>query len=405
MKILLIAFSFPPINNAQSIRWKYLGENLLKMGIKLDVISPKLNFEPCNKLSVDKKINVKRVYPGITLSFLLKKKGKIKRKFTFHLSRFMLSFYEFLMLGEAYIEWSFHLSKFIRKEVDIESYDFLIFSAEPHIATIIPILFLNHPRVILDIGDPPIANYYLGFKAFQKLHESVFNLICRKIRGVVYTSWNSKLFLEKIINNLSQKPFRVIHQGFVDIDINKDQEIKVSRLKIFYPGSFLENIRNPELLVRVLSRYENIEFFYAGPENPVFLNLFKDKLGNRFTYLGNLSHDRILKILKEFEVLLYLGNKNVEQLSGKFFEFLGTNSIILQIYQNFKDETLKLTNNITGFISCYYDEFCLNLAIMRLINYSNFMNRQSLWVRRKYFENFNWNNLARKYLEFLTNFI
>jgi len=135
------------------------------------------------------------------------------------------------------------------------------------------------------------------------------------------------------------------------------------------------------------------------------LNLFKDKLGNRFTYLGNLSHDRILKILKEFEVLLYLGNKNVEQLSGKFFEFLGTNSIILQIYQNFKDETLKLTNNITGFISCYYDEFCLNLAIMRLINYSNFINRQSLWVRRKYFENFNWNNLARKYLEFLTNFI
>jgi hypothetical protein len=64
MRILLIAYSFPPFQDGQSLRWYYLSKALAGLGIKIDVITIKHPPEDETLWNFHKNIEVYRVYPG-----------------------------------------------------------------------------------------------------------------------------------------------------------------------------------------------------------------------------------------------------------------------------------------------------------------------------------------------------
>ena len=173
-------------------------------------------------------------------------------------------------------------------------------------------------------------------------------------------------------------------------------------MKLFYAGNFIKHLREPCLLVDVLSEFkEEILFIHAGNAN--WKEYMEEYLGKSYLYLGKLLHSQVLSFYESADVLLYFGNSTCCQLSGKYFEYIGLQKPILHIYQEFCDDTISLFSTMPGGISVYYDKLVLKTAIRKLLDlfYSRkldaFVKRYPLDV----IEMFSWKALAGKYLNFL----
>lgn len=69
MRILLIAYSFPPLIDAQSFRWYYLSNALAELGIQIDVLTMRYPFGDGASWDFHKNIEVFETFP-VPLSFL-----------------------------------------------------------------------------------------------------------------------------------------------------------------------------------------------------------------------------------------------------------------------------------------------------------------------------------------------
>lgn len=397
MNILLVTYSYPPINNAQAIRWGYLVESFINYGHQVTVLVPNI----CRNES----FYVKKCESGITVRLLARGRSKnLKDKKSL---RFLLHLYENLVLGDAYAEWAFRLLFCLRK-VKLKLFDVVIFSSEPHIANLIPVIFVDHPNIVVDIGDPPVAGYFSGIKFFQRFQEQVFSRVLKKTKGVVYTGFSAKRCLEDQFPFLREKKSVVIHQGYLE-DIEDYSNLKVisdKRLKLLYAGHFLKDIRDPNLLVKVLDKFRNdVLFVYAG--STYWSQFFERRLKHNYFYLGSLSNKEVISYYRKMDVLLYLGNSNSCQQSGKYFEYLGAGKPILHIFQNFNDDTIPVFTLSPVGLSSYYEELSLTTTISRMLEYYRSGNLLDLAKRlaNEFVRGFSWNELAKKYLLFLEDIV
>jgi glycosyltransferase involved in cell wall biosynthesis len=393
MKILLVAFSYPPIINAQSIRWSYFTNIWQKFGIKMDIISPFY-------ISIKGRIN-SEIFP---FRMFLKRRGELfkeKKLLTKLLKQFaikrILNIIEFFLLGEIFWDWNLYLKK-VLCEIDLSTYQAIIISSEPHVSTCLPAIWIKHNNIILDIGDPPISNYFLGIPIFQRFHDSLFIRALRNSAKVVTTSLNTKFHLiEKF--DVSEKKVKVIYQGFPAVllkQCNKDTIILRTPIKLGYAGNFIRGIREPKELIKGLKPFkEKIKLFYIGKEDE-WTKQFSKSLGNSFIFLGRKTHSETLEFLQTMDVLVYLGNKNDYQTPGKFFEYLGLTKPILLIYQNQKDESLKISKafNIPAFIS-YNSHHLISKSIYKLVN------SRKLIMKPNYIDKFSWETQSLKYINFI----
>ncbi|WP_233174955.1 hypothetical protein, partial [Delftia sp. ASV31] len=64
MKVLLIAYEFPPILAAQALRWFYLSNELVDIGVDIHVVCPDISTENAFPMDMDARITIHRVWPG-----------------------------------------------------------------------------------------------------------------------------------------------------------------------------------------------------------------------------------------------------------------------------------------------------------------------------------------------------
>jgi len=392
MNILLVTLSYPPLNNAQSIRWGYLTHYFRKLGCSVSIVAPDIcsheeGVIPCSS--------------GITISKLLSHSSREKRNN--FLLKGLLYLYETVSLGDAYIEWAFRLKRCLNK-LDLRRFDVIVFSVELSISTILPILSLRHPVIVLDIADPPIPGRFSGFSFYKPIYDRVFVRILSRVAGVVYTGYSPKYCLEEKFQVLKEKRNLVLYQGFPTLYMHNSAKEKLDndKLKIFYAGNFIKDIRDPVLFANVLSNFrKEILFVHAG--NDIWKSLFEDKLQESFIYLGKLSHEETIKWYRSMDILLYLGNTTSCQQSGKYFEYLGFKKPVLHIYQNFRDDTVSLFSAMPAGISVFYDKLSLDLAMKRLLSTfkANVLNLHVSKYPEDLLMNFSWEYLSRKYISFL----
>ena len=393
MKLLIVSLSYPPLNNPQSIRWKNLSELLAKQGINLDIISLKLPFT--NTKVKENKISIRRLYSPIT-SFLLKNfllsGDKVKKS---HLKKWLLRFYEFFSLGDAYIDWGIRVSYELKRLSPY--YDRIILSCEPHVATFLPVFFIDSDKIILDLADPPISNYFLNisFFPFKQLHEAIFRLALRKANKVVFTGYGVKEFYEKKFPFLKGKSF-VVTQGFPKDFYNYSLSISnFNSPPVFsFVGNFIKNIREPITLVKVLSKF-NVKFAYVGKED-AWSDYCRKILKSKFIFLGRMPHEKALKAQLKSDVLVYLGNKVPYQQSGKIYEYIGSNKPILAIVQNETDDAIKLIEQIKCGLVCRNNETEIFVSIKKIL----LKLREKKDIIRKHNRlklNYCWDALAEKY--------
>ena len=396
MNILLVTFSYPPINNAQAIRWKNLVSFWREFGCNVKIVAP----EVCKNQE-----GVIPCYSGITTSKFLSPDASKKKKKSFY--RWLLYFYEVLAFGDAYLEWAIRLYRCLRK-IDMNKFDVVIFSMEPHISSVLPLLRISCSNLVIDIGDPPYSCYFSKLKVYDGIYRKILNKIFLKTSGVVYTGYSPKFCLEKKFHVLRQKMSTVIYQGYPVLLPSKfaKYSFNTRKIKLFFAGNFIEVIREPILLSRILKEFkDDIDFIHVG--NDYWFSLFRKQLGDSYIYLGKLPHEKVINLYKKIDVLLYLGNSTSCQLSGKYFEYLGTKKPILHVYQNFQDDTLKIFSIMPFGFSSFYEELCLRLTFKRLI--SSFKTGRLPSCCRAGFDDivsvFSWRSLAKSYLSFLEELV
>ena len=392
MKILVVSLSYPPLNNPQSIRWRALSKLLAKQGIDLEVLSLKLPF--ADFTDINSNFNIRRIYSPIT-GFLLKKfllsGDRIKNSY---LRVWLLKLYEIFSFGDAFIDWGIRTSYELAKISN--DYHRIIFSCEPHIATLLPTFFVNNKKVILDLADPPIPNYFLGTPIFpfKQIHEIIFYLALKRAQKVIFTGYGVKEFYEDKYPFLKGKSF-VITQGFPKelyyYSLSKPQTSNNPPVLSFV-GNFIDNIREPTELINAVSKL-NIKFVYVGKIDR-WSNFLKRKLGSRFIFLGRKSNEEALKVQLNSDVLIYIGNKVPYQQSGKLYEYLGSNKPILAIIQNKKDDAIRLIEKFKCGIVCKNSEEEIFISVKKiLLNKHRFLNSRKDYLKLNYC----WDTLARKY--------
>ena len=229
MKILLIAYSFPPFQDGQSLRWYYLSNALAELGIKIDVITVKHPFEDKILWNFHENIRISRIYPGPIEFFAIRAKRNIgvedegNRELRKSLKfRMMKSSYwgirnlvGNILPGDIRTEWFLFARKFIRDNIDIRSYDYLITSHEPWVDSLLGLYLKRQDakiKWIADFGDPYVAIYTPKHKLwFENYLEK---LIYENASALILT--NERL-IDHLIDkypSLKDKIIWVVEQGF-----------------------------------------------------------------------------------------------------------------------------------------------------------------------------------------------
>ena len=380
MKILLIAYSFPPFQDGQSLRWYYLSNALAELGTKIDVVTVKHPFEDKTFWNFHENIRIFRIYPGPMEFFAIKTKKnlgvedegnrELRKSLKFRMMKTLYwgirNFVGNILPGDIRTEWFLFATKFIRKNIDLRSYDYLITSHEPWVDSLLGLYLKKKDakvKWIADFGDPYVAIYTPKHKLWFEnyLEKSIYE----NASALILT--NEKL-IDHLIDkypSLKDKMFWVIEQGFSYrfCAARKDTGYRSKIFTLIYTGTFYRDFRDPANIIKALAHVDFEYKFYLAGRNEKFLKDFKI-LGNHFEFLGVIDHFRALKLQEESDVLVHLSNKNSSiQIPGKFYEYLGALRPILTIHYDRKDPTWKLVNDLECGISCKDDPIEIKDAI------------------------------------------
>jgi len=417
MRILLIAYSFPPLIDAQSFRWYYLSNALAELGIKIDVVTIKHPTEDKTSWDLHKNIRIFRIYPGPIEFLALRAKsnigvggegnGELRSSLKFKIMKSsywgVRNYAGNLLPGDIRTEWFPFAIRFISKNFNLKHYDYSVTSHEPWVDSLLGLYFKkrNHKiRWIADFGDPYVAIYTPKHKLwFENYFEK---LIYKNASLLIFT--NGKV-IDHLLNKyhfLKNKKLLVVEQSFsYRLSAGRESErYKNNVFTLVYTGTFYRDFRNPSNLIKALSMLDFEYKFALAGRNEDFVKEFKI-LGDHFEFLGLVDHFSVLKIQKEGDVLIHLANKNSSiQIPGKFYEYLGALKPILTIHDDRDDPTKRIVQDLKCGVSCKDDPVEIKYSIELL--YHKWKDNENICqINREDIYQYSWESKAEMIYEIL----
>lgn len=347
MRVLLIAYEFPPVLSAQALRWYYLANELGKLGVEIDILTPVLrdiwNFNP----DIHSRVTVHRCFAGpfITLSGWISayrdrtaSVGRADEPAAGRFDRGLERTYRFIrytldgvLFPDVRTEWFPFAWRKARKLHADRRYVLVITSHEPGVDLLLGLKAQRHWNLpwIVDLGDPVLTPYTPQWrKRFDLRFE---RLVCQRADEILITADGvKKLLCDR--HCIPQRRISLIFQGF---DRSHGSELKdgldlpTDRLVIVFTGSFYKGFRDPTKLIAALRRFPNLIMIIVGNAG-VFERAFRT-LDERVIVLGKRPHGECLTLQRRADVLLSLGNVQNYQVPGKVYEYLGADRPILHI--------------------------------------------------------------------------
>lgn len=356
-RILIIAYSYPPLMEAQSIRWAYLSKELMEKGNEVDVLTIKLPDYYNDGLYLVRGISIHRTYPGPIQNLFFQMKAALRvedksyqEKNASMAHQFLRGCYNtlrrlmnFILIPDLRTEWfvfaGFELFRLMNKK----HYDIVISSHEPGVDHLLGFIakFFYKIYWIGDFSDPMFAFYTPQLR--QPIDKRIQGILLKHMDRILVT--NQKLKEDF----LCQYPFLwndricILTQGF-DHRIWKETEVPAKygdKLRLVYTGTFYPGERDPIELFKALRDLEelNVEFIIAGRNDEVIRDARQyGLLGNKVIYLGYLKYEDSIRVQNEGDILVHIGNKSPNQVPGKIYEYLGARKPILAIFKNPNDE-------------------------------------------------------------------
>ncbi len=376
MKVLLIAYEFPPIVAAQSLRWYYLGCELARLGVEMHVVCPDMPAAAPFPGDFPENLFIHRTWAGpfvgIPQTWLVKPGQAVSSSDVASGNSLLLKLYSLLRKGlnqllypDVRTEWYPFARRKIKQLMQEHEFDLLVSSHEPGVDLLLGLWArrrFNLPWLV-DLADPLRTPYSPGWRS--RLDLRVEARVLRAADRVLVTTENVVDLLCERHGEEARARFHVVSQGFSlrRQEISQVQERNDS-LKLLFTGNFYQKFRNPENLAKAMMSlaHESIELSVVG-DNTAFLDMFA---GSNSKFFGKRDHFECLRLQQASDVLINLGNEQNYQLPGKVYEYLGSGRPILHIRMGRSDPAADLIERLGAGLVVRDDARAIESALRRL---------------------------------------
>lgn len=362
MRILLIAYEFPPIIAAQSLRWFYLTQELAQLGTEIHVLCPSMPALQDFPVKLHDNVILHRVWPGpyvglsqrLALGTLGETKtsaaiGGTNRPFLLTAYRLIRKVLDHALYPDLRSEWYPFAKPRLKSLLAQYRFDVVISSHEPGVDILLGLWAKKRFSLkwIVDLGDPLLAPYTPAWR--RKIDGWFERLVLKRADGIVVTTDRILDFLIKRHGITDRSKFVSIPQGFTNCrhltQLRPMHELPKGMMHIVFTGTFYRDFRNPEHFATALRtlKAHDIAVTIAG-DNPDFIPIFYDIPNVRF--MGKIDHFQCLELQNQADLLLNIGNVQSYQLPGKIYEYLGTVKPIFYIQTGVDDLGAELIKNL-----------------------------------------------------------
>lgn len=418
MRILLIAYEFPPSPSPQSLRWTYLSRELHRLGHEIHVLTIDLGGSTPGLPALPAGITVHRTYPGHVRGLIARRRRYLERTrstaaaaadtarpastaapsrkgWKHQVSATLQKIGEYLWFPDLRGEWYASARGRMAELLARLQPDVVISSHEP--ATTLQLGLQARQsgfHWVADLADPVLAPYTLGrWKArARKLEADVCNLADHIL---VTTPSARQLLLDR---HAGAAPITVLTQGFDDAgapDVRADAT-DTGVLEMLYTGSFYA-FRTADVLLRAVLDTPGVRLNVATIRLPESVLAASRQHPDRIRLLGFLPHLDALEWQRNADVLVNLANRDPSQVPGKCYEYMGAGRPILHLGDDDDDAVARQVVSLQRGWVCKPDPAALTALLRQLVQLrSEGRLTEGLSLDRPSVAEFGWSRLASR---------
>jgi glycosyltransferase involved in cell wall biosynthesis len=141
---------------------------------------------------------------------------------------------------------------------------------------------------------------------------------------------------------------------------------KGSRISIIYAGALYKEFRSPKFVLDIFSKMgQEFELnFYSSGDCEDIINQYSQQTNSVFKQYGYVEIEDLKNAYSCADIFLSIGNKNMENVTSKIFEYISIGKPIIHFYYNDDDPTLDLLRGYPLAI-CFKQDYSI---INNLIN-------------------------------------
>ncbi|GAB1594435.1 glycosyltransferase [Lysobacter claricitrinus] len=360
MKVLLIAYEFPPSPSPQALRWAYLSRELIRLGHEVHVLTPDLgpvSSGPSTTI-LSPELVLHRTYAGPVRGLIAwrrkrrairterERDGKTAMESTqkprHRLAPLVINrlykLSEHVFFPDIRCEWRPFAKARLSRLLRGEAFDVVISSHEP--ATTLELgLHAKKGRSIrwiADLGDPVLAPYTP--RRWTSRANSLERTTCETADTVSVTAESAaELLIQR--HKLRRRPV-VMTQGYEATPASAPP-LRGAYLEMVYTGRFY-SFRRAEALFEAVAATPGVRLSVATASMPMSLARIAARCPDRFRLLGLIEHEEALVLQKNAHVLVNIANAYSTQIPGKIYEYLGAQRPILHLTHGASDAGAEL---------------------------------------------------------------
>lgn len=358
MRILLIAYEFPPSASPQSLRWAYLVRELALLGNDVHVLTIDLGGKSLGLPELPANVTLHRTFPGPFRGLVAWHrnrrqrrgglrasapgpapgvKGKMRAGWKQSVSDLLQRTAEYIWFPDLRGEWRIPGQSALRRLLSSVDPDIVVSSHEP--ATTLELGMIakraGFPWVA-DLGDPVLAPYTPP--RWRRRASRLERDVCRHADRILVTAMPALALLQS--RHGRSHGVEVLTQGFAAArpeSIRFEDAFGGPWLDLFYAGSFY-SFRRPETLVQAVLDTDGVRLTIASINVPEAVRQASRDHPSRVRLLGFIPHADALHLQRDADVLVSIANADAGQVPGKFYEYLGAARPIVHLYNSQPDD-------------------------------------------------------------------
>ena len=370
MRVLLVAYEFPPSRSPRALRWQYLVRELALLGHEVHVLVPNLG-----ELSFafpqtpgPGRVVVHRTFPG-PLGWAVagaRRRHAVRGpdsneapaitvvglNWRGRLAEAAKRLAGLVLFPDVRAEWTPWARRALRRLLVEIGPDVVVTSHEP--ASTLPLGMLARRlgfAWVADLGDPVCAAYTP--RRWRRRAWALEARVSALADRVLVTNEATRALL---VERHGQDPHRcdVLPNGYDDRRARGDRDetdtvsFDAERLELVYAGR-LYGYRDPAPLLRGVAASDGVRLTLVVPDPPPTddAETVAATAGGRLRVLGPQPHARVLRMLERADVLVNLGDRGQPvRTPAKLFEYFGIERPILHVHSEGADAAAGLLEGL-----------------------------------------------------------
>jgi glycosyltransferase involved in cell wall biosynthesis len=371
MRILIIAYEFPPSPSPQSLRWAYLAREMAARGHEVHVLVPDLPGDGAGLPQPGPGVQVHRTTAGPIIGFVARRARHTAGRQPPALVPGQIDEaglqQRVLEKPPSDLNWKGRLFHQVKALAGALRYPDIRGEWTAVARRALPGLLEQLRPAVVVTSHEPASTLALGFQARQLGIPWVADLGDPVLAPYTPARWRSKACaLERRVwvgadavtvttdatrevllrrHGPSRGRCATMPQGY-DATLGRRENPFVElfdpkRLELLYTGSFYR-FRQPEALIEAVLATPDVRLSIASMQVPASVAVQAGKYPGRVRLLGFVRHTDAVLLQRAADVLVNIANSDPAQVPGKFYEYLGSGRPILHLGRDAHDHAAGL---------------------------------------------------------------